>query len=295
MRHEITKVRTLTLGRVLLALTVIGSTTVLALSSLIPTLTNWLIELQRANPGLHLTDADSGRFDGLLDLLNLADPAYQLSLVDIVNSGPLGGSGAPSFAILCALLIGAFIATSDFQHAGIVPSALIRPKRMQLVADKAKATLTIMTVISVILTVLSMIVLFASIALTSGASLRISFFEMLPVWGRGIITLNALGLMGLGLGLLLRSQILTLIVIFALSMVEPIATAVLRMVNGEFPTYAAALPITASTLTPRGTTIGAAMELGGSAIPLVALTAVLAWAAIALTAGTWRTTKRDLI
>jgi hypothetical protein len=268
---------------------------VLALSSLIPTLTNWLIELQRANPGLHLTDADSGRFDGLLDLLNLADPAYQLSLVDIVNSGPLGGSGAPSFAILCALLIGAFIATSDFQHAGIVPSALIRPKRMQLVADKAKATLTIMTVISVILTVLSMIVLFASIALTSGASLRISFFEMLPVWGRGIITLNALGLMGLGLGLLLRSQILTLIVIFALSMVEPIATAVLRMVNGEFPTYAAALPITASTLTPRGTTIGAAMELGGSAIPLVALTAVLAWAAIALTAGTWRTTKRDLI
>lgn len=294
MRAELFKIRTVPAGRALVAILVLGGALLLVVSALAPALISALIDVQRHNPDLRLTDADSGRFDGLLSILRLQDHDYQLSLVDIVSTGPFSGAGGIALTATSAALVGVLVATTDVRHGGIVPAALATPHRLRLVASKAAAAATLTAGAALVLVVTSAVVLALAVLVSPDVALRISLTQAGLVWTRGLLVLVLLALIGLGLGLVVRHQTAAVVVVLVVAVLEPMLALIVRLVSGTSSAVLAALPVSASHLAPRGTTLGAAADLAHTLAPHLAILALAAWAVLVLAAGTWRTHRRDI-
>ncbi|WP_431836705.1 hypothetical protein [Cellulomonas sp. Y8] len=295
MRAELLKIRSTTSGRCLVAVLALGGAVVLAVAAAAPALIQALVDLQRRYPDLRLTDAGDGRFDDVLALLSVADPEYQRSMVDLVNPGPFAGFGSLGLSTTCALLTGVLVATGDFRHGGIVLAALATPDRSAVIARKACAVVTLLGGVGLLLVLASGGSLAVAIALTPDATLELSPAVVAAVWSRSVLVLILLGLVGLGLGLLIRHQTPSVAAVLVASIVEPTIVLVATLVAGSTPWFAAFLPLSASQLSPRGSTLASSTELGATAHPLVALAALSLWAALHMAAGLWRTSRTDLV
>ncbi|WP_435738262.1 hypothetical protein V5D56_06640 [Cellulosimicrobium sp. PMB13] len=231
------------------------------------------------------------------DLSSLADPtqaAFQRTVLDVLATGG-GSGGSTGITAVCMLLLGVLAVTTDFRTGGIVPTALVQPSRVRVLAGKAGATATVALVVGVTLAVVSAAGLLVAIATTPGARLELSPAEVLGIWGRGLVVLVLLAWFGLAVGTLVRHQVGAVVTVGALALVEPLVQAVVTLLSGGQSAAASWLPLGLASLATTGQ--GAAELLGGSA-PFgvaAALAGLCAWVVVLLGSGALSFRRRDLV
>jgi ABC-2 type transport system permease protein len=114
--------------------------------------------------------------------------------------------GAAALALTLTLLLGIVISAGDEQHGGLVTTLLVAPGRIRLVVAKALAAMCMGVLLGLVTAVLS---LGLELVNPSGAT-RLSMAETL--WtALGIVVASPLfAVLGVGVGLLLRSQALAI-------------------------------------------------------------------------------------
>ncbi len=227
-------------------------------------------------------------------LTDLGSAGVQRSMLDLLGSGP-GGSSSTSITVICMLLLGVLAVTTDFRTGGIVPTAIVVPSRLRVLAGKAGATAVVALVIGAALAVLTALGLFVGIASTPGAQLVVGAGDVLGMWGRGLLILVLFAWFGLGIGTLVRGQVAAILVVVGLALLEPMLQAAVMLFSGGTSNAAAWLPLGLGSLASTGQS--ATAVLGGLA-PMGVAAATLglvAWVAVALGAGAVTFRRRDLV
>jgi ABC-2 type transport system permease protein len=221
-----------------------------------------------------------------------SSPAFQRNVLDLLGSGG-GGAGSTGVTAVCMLLLGALAVTTDFRTGGIVPTALVQPSRLRVLAGKAGATATVAAAIGVVLAVVSAAGLLVAIATTPDARLALSAGEVLGTWGRGLVVLVLLTWFGLGVGTLVRGQVATIVTIGALVLVEPLVRGAVALLSGGTSAATAWLPLGLGSLASAGPGAGAlgAAPFGAA----VALAGLVAWVVVLLGGGAASFARRDLV
>ncbi len=296
MRAELHKFLTLTSGRVLIWVMVLGCLLMFVAAGVAPASLTALVRSSEMYPDLHLTDitVDAARREAFFAKFVLESPEYQRSLVDVVNIGPTAGVGMIGVSTICAVLLGVFIATGDFRSGGMASTALVTPRRTRLVANKAAAAVAMTSATGVVLMGIAAVVLAVSLALSPDATLQISIADALVIGGRGVLVLVLLSLAGLGLGLALRSQTAAVLVVGGIAILEPLIPLSVHLLTGSVPGATLVGPLAAAHLGPRGSSVGSLFDVSATAVPAVALLLLAGWAVLSLAAGTWRTVRSDL-
>ncbi|MBD7950111.1 MULTISPECIES: hypothetical protein [Oerskovia] len=227
-------------------------------------------------------------------LTDLGAAPVQRAMLDLLGNGP-AGSGSAGVSVICMLLLGVLAVTTDFRTGGIVPTALVVPSRLRVLAGKAGATAVVALVIGAALAVLTALGLLAAVASTPGAQLMVGAGDVLGVWGRGLLVLVLFAWLGLGIGTLIRGQVAAILVVVGLVVVEPLIQAAVVLLSGGTSSAAAWLPLGLGSLASTGQS--ATSVLGGLA-PLgvgVAVLGLAAWVAVALGSGAVTFRRRDLV
>ncbi|QDW62097.1 hypothetical protein [Oerskovia sp. KBS0722] len=227
-------------------------------------------------------------------LTDLGAAPVQRAMLDLLGNGP-AGSGSAGVSVICMLLLGVLAITTDFRTGGIVPTALVVPSRLRVLAGKAGATAVVALVIGAALAVLTALGLLAAVASTPGAQLMVDAGDVLGVWGRGLLVLVLFAWLGLGIGTLIRGQVAAILVVVGLVLVEPMIQAAVVLLSGGTSSAAAWLPLGLGSLASTGQS--ATSVLGGLA-PLgvgVAVLGLVAWVAVALGSGAVTFRRRDLV
>lgn len=277
-RAELFKLRSIRAPWITAAIAVAGMLFMQALSLLIPRV-----------PSIAETLASEGV--GSASLLDPATEGFQRDLIALVGVGPGGGSSV-GIVPAAILLLGVLAATSDLRSS-IVPTLLAAPHRVRVVAGKVGALVTASTIVAVVLAAVTALGLFTSVSTTEGASIALGATEILGVWGRGVVVLALLALLGFGIGMLVRSQVAAIVIACALLFVEPMVQAIAALLSpGSNPT--AWLPMTLSTVASTGHS--ASQLLGGSTGmgAGTALGVLAAWVAVLVTAATLAFRARDI-
>ncbi|MEV7962307.1 hypothetical protein [Oerskovia paurometabola] len=230
----------------------------------------------------------------LTGLTDLGAAPVQRAMLDLLGNGP-AGSGSAGVSVICMLLLGVLAVTTDFRTGGIVPTALVVPSRLRVLAGKAGATAVVAVVIGAALAVLTALGLLAAVASTPGAQLMVDAGDVLGVWGRGLLVLVLFAWLGLGIGTLIRGQVAAILVVVGLVVVEPLVQAAVVLLSGGTSSAAAWLPLGLGSLASTGQS--ATSVLGGLA-PMgvgVAVLGLVAWVAVALGSGAVTFRRRDLV
>ncbi|GAA1407748.1 hypothetical protein [Oerskovia paurometabola] len=230
----------------------------------------------------------------LTGLTDLGAAPVQRAMLDLLGNGP-AGSGSAGVSVICMLLLGVLAVTTDFRTGGIVPTALVVPSRLRVLAGKAGATAVVALVIGAALAVLTALGLLAAVASTPGAQLMVDAGDVLGVWGRGLLVLVLFAWLGLGIGTLIRGQVAAILVVVGLVVVEPLVQAAVVLLSGGTSSAAAWLPLGLGSLASTGQS--ATSALGGLA-PMgvgVAVLGLVAWVAVALGSGAVTFRRRDLV
>jgi len=227
-------------------------------------------------------------------LTDLGSVGVQRTMLDLLGSGP-GGSGSTSITVICMLLLGVLAVTTDFRTGGIVPTALVSPSRLRVLAGKAGATAVVALVVGAALAVLTALGLFVGVASTPGAQLVLDAGDVLGVWGRGLLVLVLFTWFGLGIGTLVRGQVAAILVVVGIALVEPLVQAAVLLLSGGGSNAATWLPLGLGSLASTGQS--ATGVLGGVA-PLgvgAALAGLVAWVVVLLGSGAITFRRRDLV
>ncbi|ACQ82131.1 hypothetical protein Bcav_3889 [Beutenbergia cavernae DSM 12333] len=291
-RAELLKLRTTRAPWVVALVAVAGMVLTQTLTIALPRTLRLLDELDATQTGGG-TGLAGGAMPDLAALTDLGAAPAQRGLLDLLGNGP-GGSGSTGVTALCMLLLGTLAATTDFRTGGIVPTALVIPSRVRILAGKAGATATVAVVTGVALAVVTALGLVVAVATTPGARLALGAGEALGVWGRGLVVMVLLAWLGLAVGTLVRGQVAAVVVVVALALVEPMVQAATLVLTGGAATITSWMPLTLASLASVGR--GTAELFGGSS-PMGAATALaglLVWAAVLLGAAGFVFRRRDL-
>lgn len=218
-----------------------------------------------------------------IPVLDLTSAAAQL---DTIN--PLGasmGSGSIGIALIAIVLLGALAGTSDDRYGGMVGAALASPRRGRIVAGKAMAVGLVGIVIGAAMAVASLATLLATLAVT-GIPFTAGIGDVVATLGRGVGAIAGLALIGLAVGILVRTQLAGIIAMLAILFAEPIITGIAQLITGGSPVWTQFLPAALAQNVIHGGS--AEVSVGVAAAALVALSAAaLAAASVALS-------RRDL-
>lgn len=262
LRAELIGLVTTTATKVTVAVAVLGLIlTQLAFVTLLPALARGDI-----GPGL---DALGGDFP----VLDLASRAAQL---DAVN--PLGasmGSGSIGVALLAVTLLGELAGTSDDRYGGIVAAALASPRRVRIVAAKAGAIALLAAALGIVLVLVSVVTLLVTLAAT-GTPFVLDPADLAARLGLGVVAVTALSVIGLAIGLIVRTQLAGVLTMIAILVLEPLVVSSIQLVTGaDAPGWTRFLPVALAQGVIHGGTDGF-----GPSVVLIALAALT----IALTA-----------
>jgi len=295
-RAEMLKLRTTRATWVVAAVAVAGMLVVQAFTLLLPTILRstealgggTTVGLQAPPEMVEELAPDLGA------LTDVSLPAFQRSMLDLLGNG-MGGSGSVGVATVCMLLLGVLAVTTDFRTGGIVPTALVQPARLRILAAKAGATATVALAVGAVLAVLGAAGLLVAIVTTPGAGLALDALEVLGIWARGLAVLVLLSWLGLGIGTLVRGQVAAVVTVGALALAEPIVRGAVTLLSGGESAAAEWLPLGLGALASTGQS-GAAL-LGGAAPlgALAALAGLAAWAFVLLGGGAVSLQRRDLV
>ncbi|MCA5892057.1 hypothetical protein LEP48_01660 [Isoptericola sp. NEAU-Y5] len=245
--------------------------------------------------GTPMTPADTAELTADLGALtDLGSADAQRGLLDLLGSGA-GGAASSGITALCMLLLGVLAVTTDFRTGGMVPTALVVPDRLRILAGKAGATAVVAVVTGGVLALLTAVGLVVAVATTPDASLVLGAGEVLGVWGRGLAVLVLLTWLGLAVGTLVRGQVAAIVVVASLALVEPLVQTMALVLSGGTASLTSWLPLTLGSLASTGQA-GAAQLFGGSAAmgAGTALAGLLAWAAVLLGVAAVVFRRRDL-
>lgn len=217
-------------------------------------------------------------------VLDLTSASAQL---DAIN--PLGasmGSGSIGIALIAVVLLGTLAGTSDDRYGGIVGAALASPRRSRIVVSKALAVGLGGVVLGAAMAVASLAALLLTLAV-SGIPFAAGIGDTVATLGRGVIAITALSLIGLAIGILVRSQLAGIITALAILFAEPLITATTSVISGGVaPVWTQVLPLALAQNVILGGSD--ALHFGTALAVLAALTAAaLAAASVALS-------RRDL-
>lgn len=266
-RAELIGLVTTTATKVTAAVAVVGLiVTQLAFVTLMPALADGDI-----GPGLDALGSD-------FPVLDLASRAVQL---DALN--PLGasmGSGSIGVALLAITLLGVLAGTSDDRYGGIVGAVLASPKRFRIVAAKAGAVALVGAALGgVVLALVSLVTLVITLA-AAGTPFVLGLPDLAARFGLGVLAVTALSVIGLAVGLIVRTQLAGVLTMIGILILEPIVVSSIQLITGGIvPVWTQFLPVALAQGVIHGGTDG----LGPSVVilALVALTAALTAAASA--------------
>lgn len=272
LRAELLKLSTTRATAIALAVGILGLiATQLVLVTLLPAIASGAI-----GPGADAVGDD-------LPDVDMTSPAGQLAALS-----PLGastGSGSIGLALLAVLILGVLAGTTDFRHGGIVPTALARPRRGGILAAKSAAVGLTGIAVGIAYAVVSIGALVVSLAV-QGTPLVLGAGEILMVLLRGAVVVALLALLGLGVGLLARSQLAGVLIALGALVLELMVQGFVQLATGGLPTWAQLLPLSLSQLA-----IG---SVPATIPPLLALLVLAVWAAIVLGASWLVIRRRDL-
>ncbi|MEV7798963.1 hypothetical protein AB0O14_07720 [Microbacterium foliorum] len=219
-----------------------------------------------------------------LPVLDLTSAAAQL---DAIN--PLGasmGGGSIGIALLAIVLLGTLAGTSDDRYGGMVGAALASPRRGRIVVGKATAVAVVGVVIGAVMAVVSLIALLIALAMT-GTSFIVGAGDVAATLGRGVVAVAGLALIGLAVGILVRTQLAGILTMLAVLFAEPLLAAMTSLIGGgSAPVWTQFLPVALAQNVIHGGS--ADVHIG------VALAALAALTAAALAAASVALSRRDL-
>ncbi|GAB3605536.1 hypothetical protein GCM10027413_09450 [Conyzicola nivalis] len=219
-----------------------------------------------------------------LGAIDTGAAAFQYAALNVFGTG--GASGSIGIATIAVLALGVLAGTTDYRHGGIVGTALACPRRGGILAGKVGATAVAAAVLGIALAVIALAVLLGS-ALTGGG-LALSPLDVASALGRGVVVVVLLALLGLAIGVLVRSQLAAFITIAALLLAEPILQGLVQLVTGGLPVWAQLLPVSLA----RSGLADPAADSGLA--PAVALGVLAALTAAVLAAAGVALRRRDL-
>jgi ABC-type transport system involved in multi-copper enzyme maturation permease subunit len=180
------------------------------------------------------------------------------------------------------VLLGAIGMTGEWRHRTITGSVLAAPNRLRLLVAKALAYAAAGVVLSLIVTVATMVV--GTVILEARGYETLGVGGLADVLWRNLAVAAVLGPLGVGIGALVRNQIVTVVGLIAMAAVlEPAVSEVAPDV-GRFGPLAGA---------PGGILGGP--DADGLLVPGLALVVLVIWAGAAFTAAAWRLRERDLV
>jgi ABC-2 type transport system permease protein len=214
--------------------------------------------------------------------------AAALSLVLVALGAILGAETDPralftnNSITYIIVLLGAIGMTGEWRHRTITGSVLAAPNRGRLLAAKILSYSLAGIVLALLVTVATMLV--GTLILSSRGEPTLGAGGLADVLWRNLAVAAVLGPLGVGVGALVRNQIVTVVALVAMAAVlEPAVFQVAPEV-GRFGPMAGA---------PGGVLGGA--DADGLLAPGLALAILVAWALAAFTAAAWRLRRRDLL
>jgi ABC-2 type transport system permease protein len=214
--------------------------------------------------------------------------AAALSLVLVALGSILGAEKDPhalftnNSITYVIVLLGAIGMTGEWRHRTITGTVLAAPDRLRLLAAKALSTSVAGVALALLVTVATMLV--GTLILAARGDATLGAGGLADVLWRNLAVAAVLGPLGVAVGALIRSQIVTVIGLVAMAAVlEPAVTRAAPEVGRLGPL--AGLP---------GGVLGGP-DAGALLAPGLALAVLVAWAGAAFAAAAWRLRSRDLV
>jgi ABC-2 type transport system permease protein len=239
-----------------------------------------LVKLRTTRTFVALTSAAVGISLVIVVLVTtLSEPTEETVLTDVFTAD------LSSLFILVLAVIGI---TGEWRHRTITSSLLAAPDRVKFLAAKtlafAAAGAVLSIAISVAITIVGFIILTARDLPTPGVG------ELLEQLGRNAVIALLLGALGVGLGALVRNQVVAIVGLLVVSfVVEPTLVALVDEV-GRFGPFGA-LPTAVQGVPPEDVGYTEDTDL---LAPGLALVVMLAWIGASFTAGAVLLKRRDL-
>jgi ABC-type transport system involved in multi-copper enzyme maturation permease subunit len=180
------------------------------------------------------------------------------------------------------VLLGAVGMTGEWRHRTITGSVLAAPNRMRLLVAKVLAYSAAGVVLSAIVTVATMVV--GTVILSSQGDPTLGVGGLADVLWRNLAVAAILGPLGVGVGALVRNQIVTVVGLIA------VAAALEPALYEVAPDVARFGPLSGA---PGGILGGPNSD--GLLAPGLALAVLIVWTGVAFTAAAWRLRERDLV
>jgi ABC-2 type transport system permease protein len=239
-----------------------------------------LIKLRTTRTFLALTAAAVGTSLLITVLVAvLTEPTRDEVLTDVFTSD------TTSLFIMILAVIGI---TGEWRHHTITSSLLAAPDRLRFLTTKliafAVAGLLLSLLISIAITIVGLLILTIRDLPTPGAG------ELIEQVARNAFVAALLGALGVGLGALVRNQVVAVVGVLVLGFaVDPAVTALLPEV-GRFSPFGA-LPIAITDVQPEDAGLPDDVDL---LAPGLAVLSMLAWIGAAFAAGVALLIRRDL-
>ena len=144
-----------------------------------------------------------------------------------------------TLAVDLALILGAVMITGEHRHKTITPTFLAEPRRGRMAAAKLVVALGAGLVVAVVAGAVGLVFGFAAVGGGVGNVGRM-LTEYRHVWPGVAAAAVLYGAYGVGLGALLKNQVVTIVVaLVAIAVIEPIVGSAAPSVGRWFPGYAA--------------------------------------------------------
>lgn len=229
----------------------------------------------------------SGGLAGELGVLGFSHASMQWATLNI--SGASGSS--VGISALCLIILGLLNVTADFRFGSMATTLIASPNRARALAARSSAIATVAAAIALELVAITAGTLALGL-LVHGVPPAIPVGAMLASWGMQVAALVAMALIGMGVGLMVRSQVAALVLVFSWVFAEAIVRSLAALlVKGT--TIADFLPLGLSTAVNHhgGGFAGGAMV---SVAPAVALIALIVWMVGMMGVGGFTLRRRDV-
>jgi ABC-2 type transport system permease protein len=180
------------------------------------------------------------------------------------------------------VLLGAVGMTGEWRHRTITGTVLAAPDRLRLLAAKALSYSVAGIALSLLVTVTTMLV--GTLILSIRGEETLGAGGLADVLWRNLAVAALLGPLGVGVGALVRNQIVTVVGLVAVAALLEPAVAQVAPAVGRFGPLAGA---------PGGIIGGP--DAGALLAPGLAVAVLIAWASVAFAAAAWRLRGRDLV
>jgi small-conductance mechanosensitive channel len=180
------------------------------------------------------------------------------------------------------VLLGAVAMTGEWRHRTITGAVLAAPDRKRLLTAKALSYAVAGVVLSLLVTLATMLV--GTLILDARGETTLDVAGLADVLWRNLTVAALLGPLGVGIGALVRNQVVTVVACIALAAVLEPAVAQVAPEVGRFGPLAGA---------PGGVLGGA--DAAGLLAPGLAVAVLAAWTTAVFAAAAWRLHSRDLV